>query len=363
MGRHTQVATTLDRMVVVGSTIGPKREANEDRVCSATIARAEGRPPIFVAIVCDGIGGQKKGEESACVAMSAFLTECALACTDEIEEILAQSVHAANAAVFEITKGQGGTTLVALLIDSNGDIGLVNCGDSRVYSFGPEGLAQLTHDQTVAAAVEEAAGESERDTLGLRSFGAELGNYIGIGADFSPEFLAPQVKADTSFLLATDGIWNALEGTFPRILQASPDYTEAARRLLAVVNYAGGGDNASLAIVSSAVRPQPSVDNQNLVLQDQIRFDAITPNGSFVFSAVDIALNQPGRRLAHPLKILDKPRRGNKKKTVLSKIQQPTLPLEDGASPASAREARRGKRPKIEVVLGVDNGGGENTTD
>lgn len=361
VSKHTQTVEDGSIGVVVGTTIGPKREKNEDRVCAVRISKGIARSDqLFVAVVCDGIGGERHGEESAWKAAAAFLTQCALSKSNDPIEILRGAVLDADRVVYPLTQGLGGTTLVALLVTGDGGMGAVNCGDSRVYKTTPSGkIEQLSHDQTIGAAIGGLGQMSPANDF-LKAYDRELGNFIGIGPDISPEFIEiSRALPGGQIILSTDGAWGALGPLFETIFTAAPSATESVKRVLAAVNYAAGGDNASLAVVSlddtllTALRT-------NKGKEGLIEINGISPNGELYLSSA-IAENKPPIDEYVPRSAISPyTRRGGQRKKSTRPKQSP-LPLEQDGSETQKENARKRKAvPRVRVVaLGDKDGNGE----
>jgi serine/threonine protein phosphatase PrpC len=342
--------------VVVGSTIGPRRQRNEDRVCAVTISKGPAAiDQLFVALVCDGIGGHPNGEESAWTAASAFIAECALSNAATPNPMLRDAALAADRVVYARNRGQGGTTLVALLLFGDGQLGLINCGDSRLYKTNRDGkLIQLSHDQTIGAAIHGAAASAPVST----AFDSELGNYIGIGPDITPEFIElSHVAKDDVFILSTDGTWGALGDLFSPILLAAPSANEAVRRVLATVNFANGGDNASLAIISSYELLRSALHKKTERL-NAIEISGITPNGSFFVSAS--RAQPPAPDVRRPTVETEQTERSRIRKKG-ARPRQTSFALDRGEADQTADQKKKRKGGgKVIVVGGKDGDAGEN---
>ncbi len=140
----------------LGSDSNPGgRQYNEDRVAVDHFVTRSGLS-LDVAVVCDGVGGEERGERAAQLAVDTVLGH--LRNSDEMDDPPAAhpAVRAANAAVFaEAERLQGGQTLactltLALLIADGKTLHIANVGDSRVYLIRDGSLQQLTRDHTFA---------------------------------------------------------------------------------------------------------------------------------------------------------------------------------------------------------------------
>lgn len=369
--------------VVVGSTAGPRRKSNEDRVGAAIVARplAFGGP-LFVAFVCDGIGGQPRGEESASLAAATFLATCALSRAAAPDLVLKHAVVAANQAVHGLTRGSGGTTLVGVAIAADGAAAGVNCGDSRIFRLDAKWGHQLSHDQTLGAAIRDASpGRAE---LPDARFENELANFIGIGSDIQPEFLAlNEVDQHDAIVLASDGTWNAVGDTlFLKILKAAPTHGDAVRRMLATVNFTDGPDNASMAMIASRSEIA-GVLKRTRVADNVVRIAGCTPIGNVAvithspppaFSGrAPAATEQLAAKKseptppevaadsANPTSVPPKKGHGRLRRGKQKRADQAALDLGGSEQEGNAgQRAPKGGAGKIEVVNGGNDGDEEN---
>src|SRR5258708_10531589 len=135
-------------------------------------------------------------------------------------------------------------------------------------------------DQTLGAVINGIATKP-RDPQG---FDHELGNYVGIGPDITPEFISFGESLDYSFLLSTDGTWGALGELFEPVYREAQGAQESVRRILTTINYAGGSDNASL-IVTPTVKDLLRELRLGNGSAAHIRIEVITANGYISISA------------------------------------------------------------------------------
>ncbi len=341
----------------LGTTTGPRRKTNEDRACSALISRppSDGGP-LYIAVVCDGIGGERDGEKSAALAISTFVAACAASSERTAAAVLSMATRAANEAVYSLTRGQGGTTLVALGVTADGRASIINCGDSRAYVIKPaSGIRQLTHDQTLSAAIRQAEPQFP-SKLEMARFESELGNFVGIGPDMRPELISHQLQGDESVLLASDGTWGALGVVFDRIFLSGISVNECVRRVLVTVNYADGADNATLVLTASMEKLLSELRKIRIDFS-RVNVSASTPAGSFVISYC-LPVLQSREEPAPP--ILERTKGKGRKGKGRSSPQQ-GLDLGSAARRRSDSRGRRaGTRGKaIEVVEGSGRDGKE----
>ncbi len=150
----------------------------------------------------------------------------------------------ANQAVFKQFRGEGGSTLVALVMRPGCDIHWVSVGDSRVYSTTDRHLVQVSIDDTIAGQLGKGvdAAYEQSKLLQFIGMGSELEVHLG-------EFDSGQVDA---VVLTTDGI-HYLASTpswMGQIVSNASDPGVCVKRLADLANWCGGPDNATVAMMS-----------------------------------------------------------------------------------------------------------------
>jgi PPM family protein phosphatase len=224
--------------VILGSDRGLKRDDNQDRVAAM---RYCGNHSSFVCIaVADGMGGLRDGGECAEITVAAFFDAMVTMATRPPWDRLDQAVRRANSEVHLSKGGSGGSTLSAILVESEQEIYSANVGDSRIYvERGSEG-AELSR-ATVDDSLEDAFGGQGRELL----------QFVGIGKGLKPHIsrLEPSVR---SIAITTDGIHFLDSSLLENIYLRAPDRRSAADRLIALSRWFGGPDNATIAIVDPA---------------------------------------------------------------------------------------------------------------
>jgi PPM family protein phosphatase len=139
---------------------GLVRDHNEDSVvvgpwtacATVTTAPATFALPLVapaVVAVADGLGGHPAGEVASSVVVQ---TLARLASELDDAEAVRNAVETCNSAVYAEAAHhpdrEGMGTTVAGVVLTAGDAYVFNVGDSRVYSYGPEGLRQVSVDDS-----------------------------------------------------------------------------------------------------------------------------------------------------------------------------------------------------------------------
>ena len=135
-----------------------------------------------------------------------------------------------------------GTTLVGLLIHSDGRAWVAHVGDSRAYRMRGGRFEALTQDHSVVAELvrsgmlteEEAESDPRRNEI-LRSVGVEE----TVAADISEVTIQPGDR----FLLCSDGLTGPVTANEIASVLGRNEPENAVRTLIARANEAGGPDN------------------------------------------------------------------------------------------------------------------------
>ncbi len=141
--------------IIFGSDSNPGgRKYNEDRY-GADSFTTQGGLNLAVAVVCDGVGGEERGERAAQLAVDTFLTYLRSSDITDPPRLLNAAVKAANLAAYnEAQRLDAGErmacTLVAAMIQEGETLYIANVGDSRIYLAREGQLQQLSRDHTFA---------------------------------------------------------------------------------------------------------------------------------------------------------------------------------------------------------------------
>lgn len=232
----------------VASDIGIVREENQDRVALSRGKDRLGRV-FVVAVLADGIGGMREGAECAATTIGCFLGsihEEAQSNNDDIHQWLLLAVQRANLMVHAKFRGNGGSTLAAVIIREGGLASWLSVGDSRIYGSNDSALLQLSVDDTIAGQLGK-PGRADLDQSRLLQF-------IGIGDSLEPHIEPLDVASTKAVLLTSDGVhflapapdWLGL------IVRHASEPGLCVHRLTELSKWCGGPDNASVAMINVA---------------------------------------------------------------------------------------------------------------
>lgn len=220
------------------SDIGKVRKNNEDSFMTGRNC----------AVVADGMGGHRRGEEASRMAAQAFIDAA-----ENIDVPLNVAFDAANARVYK--KGQSalefkgmGTTMVACRWTDN-EICMANAGDSRGYLFRNGDLKQITKDHSFVQDLvdkgritrSEAEKRPDKNII-LRAVGAERSIETDL-FDFG-------LEDGDRVLLCSDGLTSMVsDREVENILAGNGDIKIAAEKLVEKANEKGGKDNITVLLI------------------------------------------------------------------------------------------------------------------
>jgi serine/threonine protein phosphatase PrpC len=229
----------------VASEIGCVRSENQDRAIIVRGRDAEGQNYAIFA-VADGIGGMKNGAECAALTLGAFvagLTQGAKYVIYDSATWIRNAAIRADQAVYSEYRGNGGSTLVALILRPGEPARWLSVGDSRVYSSSDKKLTQVSVDDTIAGQLGKGFRGNTDQTRLLQ--------YIGMGSELEPHIAKIDHSAET-VLLTTDGVHflSTAPEWLSQIINNSPDPGICVKRLVDLAKWCGGPDNATVAMIS-----------------------------------------------------------------------------------------------------------------
>ena len=155
--------------------IGSVRDTNQDNFFADYLDCGIDEQ-VFLAVVCDGMGGASGGSFASSLAIKTFVSEL---CTglknvsaeklsiDSCELLLSYAAKCANSAVYNAAQGNSelhgmGTTLVGMMVFRN-TVYALNIGDSRLYVLGEDGMCKLTRDHSYVQALVDQGKISEAE--------------------------------------------------------------------------------------------------------------------------------------------------------------------------------------------------------
>ena len=235
-----------------GTDIGLKREENQDAV------RCEYYGHNVLAVVCDGMGGERAGKEASELAVKEFFQRFSAGYSEslgdeEIRKLLISSVSAANSVIYTKArldfKNFGmGTTCVAAFVNKD-SVFIANVGDSRAYLIGDKGLRRITEDHNVASMLFE-QGKITEEEMENHPQKHMLVRAVGVEKTVLTDTFMINYTDKIGLLLCSDGLsgYCSDDEIYDVILNSSFD--DVADELINLALSKGGRDNVTVAVIS-----------------------------------------------------------------------------------------------------------------
>jgi serine/threonine protein phosphatase PrpC len=246
--RNAMKDTTFRRPIAWKSCaltdVGTVRAANEDAVLM--------RPDMCLWAVADGMGGHEVGDVASRKIIEALMeVEDKTLLSDFIDHV-EDTLLEANQDILDFSKhflGQVtmGSTVVVLLI--RGKIGVcLWAGDSRLYRFRNHQLEQLSRDHSqveemlqAGELTPEQAKDYPHSNVITRALGAEENVFI--------EATVFDTQIGDTFLLCSDGLYNALDDDAIVSALKIRDVEESAELLIQEALHNSARDNVSVVVI------------------------------------------------------------------------------------------------------------------
>ncbi len=211
----------------------------------------------LLLVVADGMGGHSGGETASRMAVGILgrIFEEGEIAGEGPADRLARVVERANFEIHRLSRKDEtlagmGTTVVALLLRTNGPSYVAHVGDSRLYRLRDGELVALTEDHSVVSLLlrngsispEEAWDHPKRNQI-MRA--------LGVRESLEVEIAPVEPRAGDRFLLCSDGVHAMLrDPDIRKITTSAPDVHAAVAWLIDAANQAGGMDNVTAMVVA-----------------------------------------------------------------------------------------------------------------
>lgn len=234
-----------------GTDIGLRREENQDAV------RCEYFGHNVLAVVCDGMGGERAGKEASTIAINEFFQRFSDGYSESLDEdgirkLLISSVSAANSVIYTRArldfKNFGmGTTCVAVFLTADAAY-VANVGDSRAYIVTQTGLFQVTTDHNVAAVLYEQGKITEKE-MAVHPQKHMLTRAVGVEKTVLTDTFVLTYDDEITLMLCSDGLSGYCSDDEIFGVLSRADLDEAADALIQLALDKGGRDNVTVAVV------------------------------------------------------------------------------------------------------------------
>lgn len=233
--------------------VGLIRDENQDEVLAKDY---HGR---ILAVVCDGMGGEKSGSLASKMAVCELFDHFSAGYqetmdAEQIRALLLSSVSAANSVIYSTARmdyqnyGMG-TTCVAAFAEP-GWLSIVNVGDSRAYLIENNQIRQLTSDHTVVNQLYQ-QGEIALEDMNDHPQRNMLTKAVGVERVVKPDYYHIACSEDFMLLLCSDGLSSFCSEQEILDLMQQNTFTKMPQALVDMALDKGGRDNISLAIITN----------------------------------------------------------------------------------------------------------------
>jgi PPM family protein phosphatase len=215
-------------------------------------------PQQRFVIVADGMGGHAGGQEASQIATKTIQAHLEEHWNSELSaaELLQEAITAANDNIIEDQvnnpeRQDMGTTLVIVLFREDGSW-YTHIGDSRLYRFREQKLAQVTEDHTWVARAMKMGDLSEEEAK-THPWRHVLFQCLG-RRDLPSVTVSPlEVCAGDSLILCSDGLTEEVsDEEISDYLQKEADCQQIVENLVEAAKKAGGSDNITVVMVTQA---------------------------------------------------------------------------------------------------------------
>lgn len=243
--------------------VGIRKEHNEDSVY-LKIVNTKHYGQIAMLVICDGMGGLKKGELASAVVIRRLKEWFDQELPSLLEHFTWQDlaiewdrmIKSENYKLLEYGAQHRmnlGTTLTAMLIIQEQYM-IAHVGDSRVYQIDTNGIRQLTQDQSFVAR-EVRRGKMTSEEAKTHPKRNLLLQCVGASRTVVPDFLFGKIQSSEVYMLCSDGFRHVLteeevyESLNPKKLHTKEDMDMEASELIQIVKGRKERDNISVALV------------------------------------------------------------------------------------------------------------------
>jgi len=230
------------------SDVGRVRTRNED-YCEEFSHPAGHR----LLVLADGMGGHQAGETASRTAVETIGAVFADFDHDP-DAMLRGALEAANERVHQMAvddpelRGMG-TTVVALLLEAEGEAWVAHVGDSRLYRLRANVLEPLTQDHSVVAELER-RGLLTPDEAAVHPRRNEILRSIGVQGEVEVDVARLDLQVGDRFVLCSDGLSGMVDDMEITTILADHIPQLAAQLLIDRANEHGGHDNVTVQIAS-----------------------------------------------------------------------------------------------------------------
>lgn len=235
---------------------GKVRRDNQD---SFLIERLEDRDCV-IAVLCDGMGGEKAGNVASDLAAKTFVYEVRqrLAATKkrvpDCGAIMSAACAEANRMVYNYScfdsayTGMGTTLVAAIYVD--GHFFVLNVGDSRAYKLTGSRITQITHDHSLVQDMVD-RGEITPEEARTHPRRNVITRALGVNENVPSDVFRVRLARGSRLLLCSDGLTNMLEDSeILALSRQNTDVLSLGHALMTAALDRGARDNVTILLLS-----------------------------------------------------------------------------------------------------------------
>jgi len=228
------------------TNVGMVRQINEDSIMS--------NPEVGLWAVADGMGGYEAGDVASNMIVSS-LSEIEKhkhlnTFVDDIEDKIIDANHRILEYSEIMHDGRTlGSTIISLLIQ--GQVGVcLWAGDSRLYLLRNNQLQQISRDHSHVQELLDQGSISEEEAINHPD-GNVITRAVGTSDELYVDIRAFNVQVGDTFLLCSDGLYNAVDENEIEYHMRSHDTDNAVKQMIVKALENGAADNVSIIMVKS----------------------------------------------------------------------------------------------------------------
>lgn len=255
----TTIRRPIKWITSADTNVGMVRKINEDSIMS--------KPEIGLWAVADGMGGYEAGDVASNMIVSSLSELDKHEYLDSFVDDIEDKIIDANNRILEYSEimhdGRTlGSTIISLLI--KGQVGVcLWAGDSRLYLLRNNRLQQISRDHSHVQELLDQGSISEEDAINHPDSNV-ITRAVGTSKELYVDIKAFNVQVGDTFLLCSDGLYNAVDEREIEQHMRSHDTDDAVKQMIVKALENGAPDNVSIVMVKSVsnlCRPEQGINH------------------------------------------------------------------------------------------------------
>jgi protein phosphatase len=253
--------TQLTFKTVSLTDVGLVRKNNEDSLFALDKRgrNALGAASFGIYLIADGMGGHRAGEVASKMAssvVSSFLLENMKQARLEQSpvQLVRQAIEKANSAIWETAAGEPGLssmgTTLTLGFRLDDELYIGHVGDSRAYLVRGDKILRLTEDHSLVAALVKEGAITPAEAKSHPDSGKIL-RSLGTSGTIEIDNINIKLQTGDVILFCSDGLTASVsDAEILACLKPAGEPGNVCKKLVALANSRGGGDNTSVIVVN-----------------------------------------------------------------------------------------------------------------